>query len=464
MADSTETILDNLTSKMTEVLSRVQTSSSPITDSPMVPISVKLDGSNYGLWSQVVEMYISGKDRLGYINGDYPQPPETDPSFRKWRTENAMVKGWLINSMDHSLVVNFIRYPTAKQVWDSAATTYFDGTDTSQVYELRRRVSRMKQAGGSIEKYYNDLQGLWREIDFRRPNPMKCAIDIQSYNSILQEERVYTFLDGLDDRLDHVRSDVLRLKPFPSIEQAYAHIRREDLRQSVMISGAETVASGAVMAIKGVKSGSSSRSKGHSSGNKCTHCGSTKHARETCFKLHGYPDWWHELQARKKRDAPATEDVPGRAAVAAVEPQLSLIPVAEPSILTPDQGNCGQVFCSSTTWNDGAWIIDSEATDHMTFDPNDFSNTTQPRRTCIANANGATYPVTGAGTVPLSPSLSLAHTLLVPSLSNKLMSVSQVTEELNCVVLIYSTFCLLQDVLSKEIIGRGTKRGGTILP
>ncbi|GMY05930.1 Retrovirus-related Pol polyprotein from transposon TNT 1-94 [Fagus crenata] len=96
----------------------------------------------------------------------------------------------------------------------------------------------------------------------------------------------------------------------------------------------------------------------------------------------------------------------------------------------------------------------------MTFDPNDFSNTTQPRRTCIANANGAIYPVTGVGTMPLSPSLSLAHMLLVPSLSNKLMSVSQVTEELNCVILIYSTFCLLQDVLSKEIIRRGTKKGG----
>jgi hypothetical protein len=151
------------------------------------------------------------------------------------------------------------------------------------------------------------------------------------------------------------------------------------------------VANGAVMAIKGMKSGQSqrsgsfSRSKGHSDGNKCTHCGSTKHTRETCFKLHGYPDWWHELQARKKRDAPATEDVPGRAAVATAGSQLSLIPVAEPSTSTPNQCNCGQVFCSSTTQNDGAWIIDSGATDHMTFDPNDFSNTTQPRRTCIAN-------------------------------------------------------------------------------
>ena len=128
---------------------------------------------------------------------------------------------------------------------------------------------------------------------------MKCSIDIQSYNSMLQEERVYIFLEGLDDRLDHVRSNVLRLKPFPSIEHAYAHIRREDLRQSMMISRAKVVTSGAVMATKGVrsgqsqtllKSGSSSRSRGHFDGNKCTHYGSTKHTRETCFKVHGYPD------------------------------------------------------------------------------------------------------------------------------------------------------------------------------
>jgi hypothetical protein len=96
----------------------------------------------------------------------------------------------------------------------------------------------------------------------------------------------------------------------------------------------------------------------------------------------------------------------------------------------------------------------------MTFDANDFSTTSQPWRTCIAIANGVLSQVTGAGTVELSPSLSLSHTLLVPSLSHKLLSVSQVTEALNYVVLMYSTFCLIQDILTKEIIGCGTKRGG----
>ena len=126
---------------MTEVLSRAQASSPlHLTDSPIV-LGIELDGSNYALWSQVVEMYISSKDKLGYINEDLPQPLEIHQFFQKWQTKNAIVKGWLINSMESSLVGNFIRFLTAKQVWDSIATTYFDGSDTSQVYDLRRRVT-----------------------------------------------------------------------------------------------------------------------------------------------------------------------------------------------------------------------------------------------------------------------------------------------------------------------------------
>ena len=40
------------------------------------------------------------------------------------------------------------------------------------------------------------------------------------------------------------------------------------------------------------------------------------------------------------------------------------------------------------------------------------------------------------------------------------MYVAQVTEQLNCCALIYPTFYFLQDFLTKEIIGRVTKRGG----
>ena len=64
---------------------------------------------------------------------------------------------------------------------------------------------------------------------------------------------MYTFLDGLDDQLDKIRGDVLQMRPFPTIEQAYAHIRREAIRQTVMITGGTNDTLGAILASKGFK-------------------------------------------------------------------------------------------------------------------------------------------------------------------------------------------------------------------
>ncbi|KAG7960368.1 hypothetical protein I3843_10G120000 [Carya illinoinensis] len=445
---------------MTEVLNNTWTPTIT-TETSATPISIKLDGSNYALWSPVVEMYIFGKAKLGYISGDLPQPPPSDPSFCKWLIDNAIVKGWLITSMDSSLIENFISFPTAKAVWDSIATTLFDGSDTSQVYDLRRCVTRLKQAAGWLEKYYTELQGLWHEIDFHRPNPMECSVDIQHYNQIIQEDCVYVFLDGLDDQLDNIRADVLRIKLFPTLEQAYAHVRREALRQQVMTTHDTDGLQGAVLASKPLTLSSSAYEKN-------AHTVETKNTRENCFKLHGYPDWWHDLQAHKRSDGISTSGNLGIAvAAAAAEPHLSLIPPAAMSTDTPPNLNSGifglALLTSHRDADCSAWLLDSGATNHMTFAASDFSQTSLSCRTSIANANDVISPVTGTGSVTLSPSLHLSNTLLVPSLSHKLLSVSQLTANLGCVVLIYLNFCLIQDILTKEITGRGTKRGDYIM-
>lgn len=149
--------------------------------------------------------------------------------------------------MNPRLVSNFIRFPTAKAVWDNIAIKYFGGTDKSQLYNLKRKVTRLKQGGGSMEMYYKNLQGLWREIDFRRPNLMEYDASIQRYNFVMHEDRVYTFLNGLDDRLDKIRGYVLHIKPFPTIERAYAQVRREDLRQLVMMNDGDTISGGTML-------------------------------------------------------------------------------------------------------------------------------------------------------------------------------------------------------------------------
>ncbi|KAI5405252.1 hypothetical protein KIW84_052147 [Lathyrus oleraceus] len=207
----------------------------------------------------------------------------------------------------------------------------FDGSDISQVYDLRRRVIRLKQAGGSLEKYYNNLQGLWREIDFRLPNPMTYQVDIQHYNTLIREEHVYVFLDELDDRLDNIKSDVLQMKPFPIVEQAYAQVMRRALLQVVMTDNYNEL-SGAILASKGMKLQSSkifsqSKHKESCDGTKCSYCG-----------------------------------------VAIAEPHLSLIPKSSSHTT---KGSV--IICSDHDDDSNAWILNSGATDHMAFDVADSS-------------------------------------------------------------------------------------------
>lgn len=91
--------------------SLIQTQSIPIINEGSVhpnPIDVKFDGTNYGLWSQSVELYVKGRERLKHITGEPPPPTEKDPLYKKWEVDDSVVKGWLINSLEVKLRGSFI--------------------------------------------------------------------------------------------------------------------------------------------------------------------------------------------------------------------------------------------------------------------------------------------------------------------------------------------------------------------
>ncbi|CAA0818853.1 cysteine-rich RLK (RECEPTOR-like protein kinase) 8 [Striga hermonthica] len=106
------------------------------------------------------------------------------------------------------------------------------------------------------------------------------------------------------------------------------------------------------------------------------------------------------------------------------------------------------------------WILDSGASDTMTFDPGDFVARSGPHRQSICDASGAVAAVGGAGTIEITKNLHLKNCLYIPSLSFKLLSVSHVTKELDCYVLMAPTFCLLQDIRTGTLIGCGIERDG----
>ncbi|XP_078159285.1 uncharacterized protein LOC144554808 [Carex rostrata] len=151
---------------------------------------------------------------------------------------------------------------------------------------------------------------------------MEHTSDIEKFNSYVQENRVYTFLDGLDDRLDNVRADVLQMNPFPTVEQSFARVRREEMRQVVMMKGDEVGNNPMALVSRGYKPAEVNLTFTKPGPNQertqtkysCTHCGGSKHTRENCFKLIGYPEWWKDQKKRKQ------DGQKGRAAVVMTGP------------------------------------------------------------------------------------------------------------------------------------------------
>lgn len=123
---------------------------------------------------------------------------------------------------------------TAKEVWDAVKRSYLDVSDSSQVYELMKKTFQLRQGGRPIIEYYTEMNSLFMELYYRRPNNMKCTTDAEELKKLRAEERVYIFLAGLDHNLDQASSRVLATAPLPNLEEVFSMVRREEQRQLTM--------------------------------------------------------------------------------------------------------------------------------------------------------------------------------------------------------------------------------------
>ncbi|CAO2839435.1 unnamed protein product [Amaranthus hypochondriacus] len=274
-------------------------------------ITEKLTNENYTRWSRLMQLAINGRGKLKHIIAD--PPAKTDPEYSQWTRYDSVVISWILENIDTNLVNQFLDYPTARSLWLGIETLYSSGRDGLQIFDLTVKTNKIQQGTDSLEIYYGKLLALWQEIDRRQPNPMKDPEDIIIYNQIIHHNRLYQFLAGLDESYDKDRRDLLIQSPLPTVEEAYAGIRREMLRRGIMkrVPSSESDSSG----IGGgytVKS-KTYRKNDEKSHLRCSHCGGTRHTKSECFKLIGYPEWWPD--SKKKNPQKFSDNRAGKAAV-----------------------------------------------------------------------------------------------------------------------------------------------------
>ncbi|XP_024018974.1 uncharacterized protein LOC112090889 [Morus notabilis] len=179
--------------------------------------SHKFNGQNFVQWSHSVMMFIEGKGKEDYLTGDAAQPDEKDPKFKTWKTENSMVRSWLINSMNTEMGENFMYYKTPKEMWDAVKRSYSNRENTSEIFRLKGILNDLHQGELNVMEYFNTLSRHWQQLDILDETTWHCAEDHKRYKEILERDRVYKFLLGLNKTLDDVRGRILSTKPLPDM-------------------------------------------------------------------------------------------------------------------------------------------------------------------------------------------------------------------------------------------------------
>ena len=68
---------------------------------------------------------------------------------------------------------------------------------------------------------------------------METEKDIATYNQIVQENRLFNFLGGLDVKYNAIRCEILRLDPLPSVEAGYAVVRKEAAQLRILTGSSD---------------------------------------------------------------------------------------------------------------------------------------------------------------------------------------------------------------------------------
>ncbi|KAL2231123.1 UNVERIFIED_CONTAM: hypothetical protein Sindi_1706700 [Sesamum indicum] len=194
---------------------------------------------------------------------------------------------------------------SSQSLWLDLEQRYGD-CNGPQLYQLQREICSMMQGNLPLSTYFTNMKRLWNEMGELKPTP-QCTCNgctCGAWNTVAESAaftQLIQFLMGLNDTFDSVRHQLLVMDPAPTVNKAYSLIQSVEKQKRVHVELADNTENIAL----NIRSGSRFDKKRYNADKRtlhCTHCNKMRHSRDTCFRLHGTPDWYKELMGRRNKD------------------------------------------------------------------------------------------------------------------------------------------------------------------
>ncbi|XP_010484877.1 PREDICTED: uncharacterized protein LOC104763169 [Camelina sativa] len=150
-------------------------SSAPLSISQVV--TLKLIESNYLLWKNQFESFLSPQLLLGYVNGSISRLETTrsvtgvvgvtiepNPDFTKWVRNDQLVVAWIFSSLSEPALRVVYGMQSSQEV-STALANKFNRVSTTRKFELQNRLRVCIKLGRTMEEYLSELKQIFDQLD-----------------------------------------------------------------------------------------------------------------------------------------------------------------------------------------------------------------------------------------------------------------------------------------------------------
>ena len=289
--------------------------------------------------------------------------------------------------------------------------------------------------------------------------------------SLSKMDRVFMIilLLNLGPDFENIQEQILTGAVIPNFDEALARSLRHTSTATQSMRS-EITPDTSVMVSKSLSRGdsrsgpSSNRARGQRP--LCTYCHRLGHNRDRCYQVHGRPP--HTAHLAQSSDHSACSNSVSWSSSTSQGVILMLSEYKEYLRLTQAAKSSSIASVAQTgnvptclTHSSAPWILDTEASDHISGNKDLFSSLTFPSPLpTITLANGSQIIAKGNGSVCPLPSLPFTSVLYVHNFPFNLISISKLSGDLHCVLTFSHNIVTLQDRRTGKTIGIGHESQG----
>ncbi|KAF3771961.1 hypothetical protein EJ110_NYTH56987 [Nymphaea thermarum] len=244
--------------------------------------TIKLDGSNYEIWSRVFMMSVAGHRKKYILEED--EPLEKKGIYATWDEDNNIVMSWILNSVESRIAPTIAYYIKARDMWSFLKKTYSHATNVIKILQLEEELCNIQQGDQDLSQYFATLTATYERLKALRPPCKHC------YASHFETGMVAKFLSGLSSEYSVAKSQILTGSDLPDLADTYNRLSRLAVTLSqpthdtpvsaLVISGGRGHSSFAGMRGRGTGRGAG---RGRF---QCSYCGKLGHLEDRCWDKH----------------------------------------------------------------------------------------------------------------------------------------------------------------------------------